>query len=164
MQRTDTSGARKRNKPWFDEECREGRRTFYRVKNTIKFLPTRVKKEQSKAASKAIKKKKAEYFRQLHRKIRNLKSNNCKAYWQMLNSMGRGKKDASVNMELFREHFEKLSATEQAEAQMPGDEGLAPGDYTECINQEFTADEILRLIAELKNGKSSGMDKFIMSS
>ena len=76
----------KSQKPWFDNECRKVRDSYYRMENEIKSNNNNVRldKIRIRAASKKlkenIKKKKVDYYRALQRKIRIFISHNSKEY------------------------------------------------------------------------------------
>ena len=153
--------SRKRlNKPWFDQECVRERKVFFRVKNRIRILPSRERQEQIRAAGKVYKavlrRKKQEYFKRFHAKIRILRSNNSKEYWKILNSATRNSKDVKLNLELFRDHFQKLSLSG-----VPSEAGAGAAEEegdNMSFNQELTPEEIAGLLNGLKNGKAAGLD------
>ena len=64
-----------------------------------------------------ISKKKAYIFK-LHTSIRNLKSNNPRDYWNIINESRNGlsKKENNVPLHIFKTHFEKLNITQSVES------------------------------------------------
>ena len=149
-------------KPWFDNECRRVRDDYYRVKNKLKFTNMDERMKKIRFASKRYKDilntKRSNYFNELHKKLRNLKSNNSKDYWNFLNNSCRKKRTMSpIELEVFKEHFQKIS-TSNVETDVEFDTNLCDVTITEELNIEFSATEIKLLIKKLKNGKACGID------
>ena len=154
----------KKHKPWFDQHCLNLRNDYHRIRNKIKFTNSNERLDKIKMASKKfkeiVKKKKAEYFKKLHKKLRVLKSNNSKEYWNLLNRASRHKQGGSaIELEVFKEHFKKISNTD-SEITLDQDTNLPnfDQDVNEEINNMFTVDEIRAIIRKLKNGKACGID------
>ena len=86
---SDRASKSKTKKPWFDIECKKERDNYYRVKNKLKFIYPQERLDRIRVASKRykaiLKRKKSDYFKSLHKRLRNLKSNNSKEYWKFLN-------------------------------------------------------------------------------
>ena len=151
----------KSNKPWFDRECGLARSDFYRVKNKLKFIHPDVRIAKIRLASKRykeiLKKKKADYFKALHKKLRVLKANNSKEYWNFLNKFGKKKQALSpIELEVFKQHFQKISNKDAVDSDF--DLNSADVTVTEELNIEFTVEEIALLIKKLKSGKACGLD------
>ena len=151
---------RRPHKPWFDGECFTARQEFFRIKNRVRFGSSDERRERLRQASREykslIKAKKREHFNRFQAKIRILKSNNSKEYWNLLNSATRGKGSSSgADIGVFKEHFEKLSKSDdEPEAEV----NFGTDAENEFINRDFTVEEISGLIRKLKWGKACGSD------
>ena len=88
--RTKKQPRKSENKLWFNEECSEKRKQFYRVKNNYKTRVCTANKEimnqKSKIYSLSMKAAYKEYHNDLHKMLRNLKSSDPKEYWKIINS------------------------------------------------------------------------------
>ena len=98
------------------------------------------------------------YFRNLNKKLRNLKSNNAKQYWDIINKSDEGKKHMNdLSTKIFFEHFKKLSYDSEN-----GDEGNECPDVQSNDNSElnivFTKEEVKKVIKKLKNNMACGLD------
>ena len=151
----------KTNKPWFDYECSKSRQEYYRVKSQLKFTSSSERLKKVKAASKKFKEmikiKKRTFMTNLHKKIRNLKSNNSKEYWALLNKSTSKQAKHSMSVEVLKEHFKKISTVDSQNTE-PFDIDVSNSSINEEINMEFNLDEIKSIIRKLKNGKACGID------
>ena len=156
----------KNHKLWYDFECGKARSEYYRVRKKIKFVNPTERKAKICAASKRlkeiVKKKKSEYFKSFHKKLRVLKSNNSKEYWNLLNKCSNPQnKESDIDLDIFRDHFKKISNKENDINNGETDYSTLNADVgsiNEDINVDFTTDEIKTLICKLKNGKACGID------
>ena len=81
------------NQPWFNDECESERNIYLDFKNSFSFtydkkLYEKNQAEIAKACNKYkqfIKKRKKEYYSELHDTLRQLRSNDAREYWQILN-------------------------------------------------------------------------------
>ena len=99
-------------KPWYNKECELKRKAFQKAKNNVRLglcEPEHFKRE-SKEYKNTLKKSYQQYHRSISKKLRVLKSNNSKEYWDLLNKSSNVRKESSVNMNInvFIEHFRKL--------------------------------------------------------
>ena len=99
------------------------------------------------------------YNKNLHDKLRNLKTNNSKEYWDILNPK-KHQANNSINLDPLYAHFKAIN--DQAVA---GDRNLTVDDIPEggdeILNNDFTLIEIYKLSNKLKNNKSSAIDNVI---
>ena len=151
----------KKNKPWFDHDCRKARDEYYRVKSKLKFINSEERLSKTKLASKKfknlIKLKKKSYLDDLHKKLRVLKSNNSKEYWAFLNKASSKENKHNLSVEFLKEHFQKISTVEK-EDEHNFDYEIGNSSINEDINNDFTLDELKHIIKKLKNGKACGID------
>ena len=107
-----------------------------------------------------------DYYNCLNKKIRYLKANNPKDYWNLLNKSTEGKKEyAKIATEAFLDHFKSLNQNHQTSdnATTQADSKLDPpiSRNNHKLNDEFTPEELSKIIKKLKNNKSSGLDFII---
>ena len=151
----------KKNKPWFDRECRDARDEYYRVKSRLKFIDSNDCQSKVKLASKKfknmIKTKKKSFLDNLHKKLRVMKSNNSKEYWAFLNKASSKQNTHNLSVEILKDHFQKISTVEDQHDNMFNLE-IGNNSVNEDINILFTLEEIKHIIKKLKNGKACGID------
>lgn len=151
-----------KSKPWFDKECFLQRKQYLRIKNRLKRKhdAESVVKMRLEAAKykKALKQKTKAYYKNLSKKLRNLKSNNAKQYWDIINKSDEGQKYmADLSMKTFCEHFKKLSNDDSCEDTEKVYPNIQPNDNLE-LNNLFTKEEVVKVIKKLKNNKACGLD------
>ena len=161
--KTKPVNKKKIGKPWFDNECLNRRKEYYRVKNQLKpVIPAdkvTLMKAEGKKYKKFINTKAKKYHKEFNKKLKNLKTSNPKEYWNILNKSTEGKKAVSkISIECFAEHFRKLG-----EVQADNDEKIfnptnINHSINEDLNDDFTPDEIKLLISKLKTNKACGID------
>ena len=87
--RNKSNKQNKINKPWFDHECREKRRNYFRIKNRLRksksFQDIAALKNETKSYKKFINRKYHKFNKNLHKKLRELKSTNPREYRNLLN-------------------------------------------------------------------------------
>ena len=76
------------SKPWFSTDCKIARKQYRKLKRRCKIDPSIETKEDMKKAEKEYKKKIDTnikmHRKEMSRKIKNLRSNNSKEYWNIL--------------------------------------------------------------------------------
>ena len=111
---TGPKKAKKINKPWFDKECYIKRKHFIQLKRRILRKKTKspADEETLKYAAKIyknfIKTKVNQFNKNLHEKLRNLKDQNPKEYWNILNPK-KHKLDNAIDLNSLHGHFKTLS-------------------------------------------------------
>ena len=108
---------------------------------------------RSDEINKAVRK----YKQQVIHKIRNLKYENPRDYWNIINNKNNSKTTAKVSLEIFKEHFENLNYSHDNQ-NVPT---LDFNDSDPLLNDPFTTEEVTKLIAKLKNYKSPGTDHIL---
>ena len=106
---------------------------------------------------KEIKKAVRKYEQQVIHKIRNLKSENTRNYWHIVNSKNSAKTIAKVSIEVFKEHFINLNYSNDTQNVPIPD----LNDSDPLLNDPFTIEEVANLIAKLKNNKGPGTDQIL---
>ena len=142
----------KDNKPWFDNECQKKRKHYIRIRNRLKkrksFLDIATLKNESKIYKKFINKKRHTFNKNLHVKLRELKSTKPKEYWNLL-SPKKQNRNHSINLSSLHDHFKKLNEIPNTgTVSFDVNEILPNGD--EALNNNFSTTEINNLINKLK--------------
>ena len=160
----------KKNKPWFDNDCRKMRANYFKVKrksNQTHGLANNFKSVCNEYKQ-YIRKKSRTYFKSLHVNLRNLQTTDPKEFWSLLNrNSSINSNKGNITLDTFYEHFKKLSQAED-----PGTEEVPTAAHTidprsinhninEEINKPFTVDEIRKVASKFKCNKSCGNDKII---
>ena len=117
--------------------------------------------KESKKFKKFIKEKEQKYYKDLNKKIRNLKSTNPKEYWKLLNKDIEGRQERTkISLETFFNHFKDLGGGR--EINRTEADNITEGHDPEIINEnfdfDFTVEEIMSNIKNLKNNKACGLD------
>ena len=146
-------------KPWEDEEFCKARNEYKTHKNRLKRIGAKsVCNKKAKDFMKFGKAKQKQYFDALNTKIRQLKKNNSREYWLLLQNSIESKRTASkITLQTFLEHFRQLNQANQEPRDPPPPDGLDENE-TEILNLEFTLEEIQTIISHLKNNKTPGLD------
>ena len=149
------------HKAWYNQECENKRKIFISHKNKYRRLRDnnnlqqlrQTGKDYKKEINKAVKK----YKQQVIHKIRNLKSENPRDYWHIINSKNSAKTIAKVSLEVFKEHFQNLNYSNETQNVPIPD----LNDSEPLLNDPFTIEEVTKFIAKLKNNKSPGTDQIL---
>ena len=151
------------HKAWYNQDCENKRTIFISHKNKYRRQETRDNnnlqqlRQTSKDYKKEINKAVRKYKQQVIHKIRNLKSENPRDYWHIINSKNSPKTIAKVSLEVFKEHFQNLNYSNETQ-NVPI---LALNDSDPLIIDPFTIEEVTKFIAKLKNNKSPGTDQIL---
>ena len=157
--------AKKINKPWFDKECYLKRKHFIQLKRRIlrKKTKSHTDIETLKYAAKLykhfMKTKVNQFNKNLHEKLRNLKKQKPKEYWNILNPK-KHKIDNSIDLNSLHGHFKTLNEQPNADGRNITVNDI-PDDADEILNNDFTIIELNKHINKLKNNKACGVDNVI---
>ena len=155
------SNKRPPRKPWEDEEFCKARNEYIAHKNQLKRIGAKkICNKRAKDFTKFGKQKQKQYFDSLNNKIRQLKKNNSREYWLLLQKSTEGKKMASkLSLQTFLDHFRKLNEPNSGKEPNPDSSSQDETEAnTEVLNVDFTLEEIKFIISKLRNGKSPGLD------
>ena len=148
--------------PWEDTELLLERKRYYVIKNKLKREGMKsMCNTVSKDFKRYVKSKENVYYRDLNKKIRQLRSSNSKAYWELLNNSVQGKKArAKFCLSTFMAHFKKINESRSEKSDVPNslDGNIVEGVVNEELNKYFSVQDVLLAISKLKNGKSVGID------
>ena len=116
-------------------------------------------RNEKKLYKKLIRFKLNKYCKDIHNKLRLLKSKNPKEYWNILSS-SKSKKSDSIHINKFYEHFKELNDQNKSNVNNFNANDIMSDNNNE-INFDFTLEELDFLINKLKNNKASGIDNVI---
>jgi hypothetical protein len=142
------------NKPWFNEDCKNLRSEYFKVKNKLRKIPSDDLKEvfrlKSKNYKKMVKITQKKFSKNLHKRLRELKSKNPKDYWAIINKASNAQdKIGNISMEIFMNHFKELSKKEiiDKNPNYNDSENLITNlENNSEFNGKFTMDEILKSV------------------
>lgn len=153
-------------RPWFDEECHQSQRDYYRMKNKLGKRTTAPCilhiKRLAMMHKKLVRRKMKEFHEEFANKLRAVVSTDPKEYWKLL-------RDAEVNPKTeerpslieFAAHFGSINLTgadhSEEDWHQPELETAAAVDTTQ-LNRPFTETEIIRTATKLKSHKAPGID------
>jgi hypothetical protein len=159
------------NKPYFTKECASRRREYYKAKKhhrQVKNVDTKnILTMASKQYKKTLLTAHNKFHKNLHQKLRNLKSQNPKDYWSIINKACDAKeKIGRISTNTFLEHFQKLNIPSNANTSegIPhsNTQKLSSSDVAQHntlpFNADFTREELEKAAKKLKNGKAAGID------
>ncbi|XP_071139805.1 uncharacterized protein [Mytilus edulis] len=161
---------RKVKKPWFNRECAEKRKLYHRAKNYNWRVKTAESKTNLTVCSKEYKKVLCNQYRLYNKnfikKLKNLRQNDCKSYWNLLNracsSQTKQNIVNKVSLDCFYNHFKKLNS-----AQDENDDTFENIDVDNItslnteVNRAISENEVRQAIKGLKNNKACGNDLII---
>ena len=151
-------------KPWFNDSCRMKRNNYFTAKrlyNKCKSSENNVLvKNNCKLYKKEVKKQHRIYYKQLNKKIKCLKSTNSKEYWSILTGKSKDSAIEKVKLECFFDHFKKLNTASVPESNSENSTNDCNPDNM-YLNNDFTVEEIIVAINNLKTNKACGMDQLI---
>ena len=162
----------KKENPWYTDECHEKKHFFLYLLDKYRESKTdenRVNMVRARSDYKILLRKcRYEFDREKNKKFVSAKTKNAKLYWNMLKEFSHVK-PANIPLSSFEEYFKSVNN--------PSDPFYAPDEdvihFNEryvndefCImfnelNVEFSQEEILKSIKQLKTNKSGGPDRLI---
>ena len=155
--------SKKTNKAWFDKDCVNKRKHFFKIKNKLKKSKSRrndlILDREERIYRKFIRYKKNLFCKNIHDKLRSLKSKNPKEYWNIL-KFSKSKKTHSLNINNMYEHFKELNENINSDLHNFEPNDIMVNNNNE-INSDFTLEEVEILVNKLKNNKATGLDNII---
>ena len=154
------------NKSWFNSECENKRKTFFRTKNDLRKAKTVEEKDRCKEKmdqegreyKKYISTHQKAFMKDLHENLRKLHRHHPREYWNILNkSEGTRMKEPKVSMSEFEKHFNNLNKCDNSNTHEFDAGGIDLANFQE-FNLDFTVGEVMKNIAALQNNKSEGAD------
>ena len=152
-------------KPWFDSVCVSKRKEYLSAKNKLKLANSDVSKAQvmelAKSYKRCIREAKLRYNNELHIKLKQVRHDNPKEYWDILKRPLQNKfSQCTVPLQTSMAHFKNLSYDPGAFLGTQTDPLTLVNSSSICdvINRPFEEDEIATQIRKLKNNKACGID------
>ena len=151
--------------PWYNNVCHEAKKKNYKARTKYHNFKCEANladlKLKSKDYKKTVKNQFNAYNKGIARKLRNLRSNNCKEYWRVINNIeGNKNTKCNISAEALFEHFNNLNSTSN-DSEDPNQiniDEINRGLNNDLINDPFTNNEIEKAIKSLKNNKAHGID------
>ena len=154
---------------WFNGECENKRKIFFKAKNDLRRAKTTEEKERCQAKmnqegkdyKKIISVHQNAFTKNLHKNLRQLHRHHPKEYWNILKkSEGTPKSEPKVSMEDFESHFKNMNQNDNPNITPSHefDPDVIDPSTIEEFNLDFTLEEVLENIKVLKNNKSEGVD------
>ncbi|KAL4233737.1 hypothetical protein ACF0H5_008417 [Mactra antiquata] len=135
------------NQPWFDDECKDSRKSFYNNLNTFRTNNNdRNRKLMTNSRSSyknIIRKKKFEFSKNQSYKLESLRNKNSKEYWKMLKNMGKPEPKCNITVTEFSKYFKAINDPESRFFQ--ADEDVLH------FNDRFLNNEFQVMFSELDN-------------
>lgn len=153
------------SQPWFDGECHHARKIFRKAQQEFKKNKSNHNREilctKGKDYKRVIAEKKSKYDQLIAEKIENLKTKDSKKFWKMILPKNTKKGDKKgIETAILHEHFEQLNKMPEGHRRDESDVNVDLGNDS-VINREIRADEIRKVIKNLKNNKACGMDNIL---
>ena len=152
------------HQPWFDSECEDRRNLFFTSRQnlrnaTVNKIELKEKLDMDFSDyKKFLAKKRINFQKEFHSKLKELRVQNPKEFWKLINSaISSTKKSGNISLQEFKMHFEKLS-NEGFTGETFDTNLLSNNSSNQILNAEFTTDELKKMIKKLKNGKACGID------
>ena len=144
------------SKPWFSTDCKIARKQYRKLKRRCKIDPSIETKEDMKRAEKEYKKKMDAnikmHRKEMSRKLKNLRSNNSKEYWNILRQ-GTNKKQPNISIDSLFEFFRNINKAPETnnedEINLPDIDSNLINNLNNEINGEITSEEIVSCVKHL---------------
>ena len=148
-----------------DKECRIKKQTYNRAIKVLKYNKTpEAVRQKRKACSEykaAVRKHTQAKNKRFQNRLRDMRTNDSRAYWRMLNTKTREKIGPTIDE--LKEHFVQLN--EEATGNDDDiEENLNANkhDYNDAIlNDAISEEEVLKASAKLRNNKAPGEDEVL---
>ena len=178
------SSRKKNHKIWFNDDCRQSRAEYVKIKNAARKdsnLGQVAVKVAAKNYKRVLRSAKAQYNKLVQSKLRNLKSTNPRDYWKVLDVKNNwSASNIEVDIDSFKEHFKHLSQQSvvnnsskdyqlnqgfQVKSSLQSHQEVLQSDVIQCnaqsennLNKPVNLDEVIKSVKKLKNSKASGID------
>ena len=149
------------SKQWFGPQCRSARRKYHIARRLTHRIPSNNNQEKLKQASKNYKRTMNLYLnkhvKNTQNRLRNLKTNNPKEFWKIINSLEKKEEDQNINLETLYDFFKGLNENNDVD-ENNNDINIDITDDDEILNSSITEAEILKCLKGLKSNKCSAND------
>ena len=159
----------KNDAPWFDDTCRDKRFYFYQMLNRYrenKNDDSRINMSKARSAYKtAIRKARYSFDKKKTERFENARFKNARLYWNLLKETA-GIKPSNIPLTSFEKYFKVINNPTEPFYSPDEDilffnERYERNEFNimfEELNIDFSQDEILKAISQLKTNKSRGPD------
>ena len=146
---------------WYDEECRENKKTAYdALKCYRKDKGVEARKQYMlcrRAYKNCIREKKRNYFAELRNTLKN-SAKDSKVFWAVVRSISRRSSSSphsNIDINTWKEHFQSILETEDTSS-----EETVTGRqvHNEILDAVISRDEVRSAITKIKPTKAPGMD------
>ena len=167
----------KHPKPWFGIQCNKARKRYQiaRKKHSLhkNDASSRIMLNACKRYKATIKKYHSKHLIGLQNKIRQLRTEQLKQYWKLINSIDKKKDSIPISADEMFNFFKSLNSddnTQEMYADLPNiqlninflnDDDDTLNESQEILNRAITVTEIKNAIKTLKLNKSSGTDDIV---
>lgn len=165
--RNKSSGTYDKVKPWFNSECFRTRNLYHKCRKMYNRYKTNYYnffffKFISKKYKTTLSKTHKTYKETKIKDIRNLKINDPRKYWKLINSQSKTDSNNLASLDDLYNFF-KTSNTQASDSHDKdvNDPNLSNDETNGEINQIISENEILQAIKTLKNNKSPGVDDIV---
>ncbi|XP_062583214.1 uncharacterized protein LOC134244980 [Saccostrea cucullata] len=156
----------KRNKPWFNKECKTARKKYHLAKRLNSKNPCLENKANLQLESKKYKKIMdsciKDYRKGITKNLKSLRSTNTREYWKILNGPNAINKCA-VDINAMFDFLKGINEGHDNDIE-DVDTLSFPTDSRVCddfLNFEISEEEILCAVKRLKNNKAAGYDQLL---
>ena len=162
----------KKDAPWFDDTCRDKRFYFHQMLNRYrenKNDDSRINMSKARSEYKtAIRKAKYSFDKKKTERLENARFKNARQYWNLLKKTA-GIKPSNIPLTSFEKYFKAINNPTEPFYSPDEDilffnERYERNEFNimfEELNIDFSQDEILKAISQLKTNKSGGPDQLI---
>ena len=167
----------KHPKPWFGLQCNKARKRYQTARKNHSLhkndASRRIMLNASKRYKATIKKYHSKHLIGLQNKIRQLRTEQPKQYWKLINSIDKKKDNIPISEDEMFNFFKSLNSdvdTQEMNADLPNiqlninflnDDDDTLNESQEILNRAITVTEINYAIKTLKLNKSSGTDDIV---
>ena len=150
------------NKPWFNKNCNSFRKNYLQLKFRRGKKWSEAKDSTFKEYKNVLGTRKKEFKKETETKLRSLKKNDTREYYNIINSATNcGKKETNISIDSLFGHFQKLSFKEQCEDTFDPRVAAKDGTVNEQLNSDFSFSDVSECIKKLRNNKACGTDNII---
>lgn len=147
-------------KIWYGPECQRARSRYHAAKKYHSVRKTNESRcnmiNKSKIYKRTLNKYIAKHKKTVAKRLRNLRSNDPKKYWSIINQSKCKSLNQKPELCKFFEYFKKVNESDNdPHNDVQTTEASVPN---EMLNTEISNDEILKAIKALKWGKAAGLD------
>ena len=151
---------------WYNDKCYQMKKLYKTAQTTHRRIKTKSSLNMiidiGKKYRNQVKSAKKVYSNDLNKQIMQLKKNDARAYWQLLNS-NVSKNEIDISVDVLTTHFIKLHAGDEGNSDVNDSLDLQHAHAqqplnVENLNEKISDDEIIKAAKAMKNNKACGID------